>query len=84
MWIELPRGYSSIGLFLLAIERGTAFMPGPLQDINNRFMHAFRLCYGSLEPDQITEGIELLSEAVKELLSRPPEDSGLSGLGDFQ
>ncbi len=84
MWVELPVGYSSIALFLLAIERGVAFIPGPLQDINHRFMHAFRLCYGSVEPDQLTEGIELLADAVKELLKGPPGDSGLSGLGDFQ
>jgi 2-aminoadipate transaminase len=84
MWVELPAGYSSIALFLLAIERGVAFVPGPMQDINHRFTHAFRFCYGSVEPDQITEGIELLSDAVKELLEEPPGDSGLSGLGDFQ
>ncbi len=53
MWVELPRGYSSIALFLLAIERGTAFMPGPLQDINNRFIHAFRLCYGSVSRSRL-------------------------------
>jgi 2-aminoadipate transaminase len=84
MWVELPAGYSSIALFLLAIERGVAFIPGPMQDINHRFTHAFRFCYGSVEPDQITEGIELLADAVKELLEEPPGDSGLSGLGDFQ
>jgi DNA-binding transcriptional MocR family regulator len=84
MWLELPPGYSSIALFLLAIERGVAFIPGPLQDINHRFMSAFRFCYGSIEPDQIVEGIELLADAVKELLKGSPGDSGLSGLGDFQ
>jgi 2-aminoadipate transaminase len=84
MWVELPAGYSSIALFLLAIERGVAFIPGPMQDINHRFTHAFRFCYGSVEPEQITEGIELLADAVKELLEEPPGDSGLSGLGDFQ
>ena len=84
MWIELPVGYSSIALFLLAIERGVAFIPGPLQDLNHRFMQAFRFCYGSVEPDQITEGIELLADGVRELLKGSPGDSGLSGLGDFQ
>lgn len=84
MWIELPPGYSSIALFLLAIERGVAFIPGPSQDINHRFMHAFRFCYGSVEPAQIKEGIELLADAVRELLHNPPGETGLSGLGDFQ
>jgi DNA-binding transcriptional MocR family regulator len=84
MWVELPSGYSSIALFLLAIERGVAFIPGPLQDINHRFMHAFRFCYGALSIEQIVEGIELLAGAVNELLQGSPGESGLSGLGDFQ
>ncbi|MCP4400156.1 MAG: PLP-dependent aminotransferase family protein [bacterium] len=84
MWIELSSGYSSVALFLLAIERGVAFIPGPMQDLNHRFMSAFRLCYGFVEPEQITEGIELLADAVNELLKSPPGESGLSGLGDFQ
>lgn len=84
LWLELPAGYSSVALFLLAIERGVAFIPGPMQDINHRFMSALRLCYGFVEPDQIPEGIELLADAVSELLKSPPGESGLSGLGDFQ
>jgi 2-aminoadipate transaminase len=85
MWLELPPGYSSIALFLLAIERGVAFIPGPMQDINHRFINALRLGYGSVEPQRIAEGVKQLSEAVKELLKDPPgSDLGLSGLGDFQ
>lgn len=85
MWLELPAGYSSIALFLLAIERGVAFIPGPMQDINHRFINALRLGYGSVEPDRITQGIQQLAQAVKDLLKEPPgSDLGLSGLGDFQ
>jgi len=84
MWVELPEGYSSISLFLLAIERGVAFIPGPLQDINHRFTHAFRFCYGDVPVEHIVEGVELLADAVRELLRGAPGDSGLSGLGDFQ
>ncbi len=83
MWVELPGGYSSIVLFLLAIERGVAFFPGPQMDIDHRFVNAFRLSYGSLEVNEIQEGIELLGGAVKDLLKDPPSDPGLSGLGDF-
>ena len=84
LWVELPAGYSSITLFLLSIERGVAILPGPLQDINHRFINAFRLSYGSVEPDQILEGVELLADAVREVLKTSPGESGLSGLGDFQ
>ena len=68
----------------MAIELGVAILPGPLQDINHRFINAFRLSYGSVAPDQILEGIELLADAVRELFKTSPGDSGLSGLGDFQ
>jgi len=83
MWVELPNGYSSIALFLHAIERGVAFFPGPMQDLDHRFINAFRLSYGSVSLEQIQEGIELLSDAVKTLMKEPPSDPGLRGLGDF-
>ena len=83
MWVELPPGYSSIVLFLMAVERGVSFIPGPNLDLDNRFLNAFRLSYGSVELDRIREGIELLAFAVKEFLKEPPSDPGLSGLGAF-
>ncbi len=83
MWVELPSGYSSVVLFLLAVERGVAFVPGPKHDIDHRFINAFRLSYGNLRPEQIDKGIRQLAEAVKELLKHPPSDTGLSGVGSF-
>lgn len=83
LWVELPPGYSSIVLFLMAVERGVAFVPGPQWDMDHRFINAFRLSYGCLEINQIQEGIELLADAVKDLLKDPPSDPGLSGLGDY-
>jgi len=83
MWVELPNGYSSIALFLHAIERGVAFFPGPMQDLDHRFINALRLSYGSISLEQIQEGIELLADAVKTLMKEPPRDPGLRGLGEF-
>ena len=83
MWVELPKGYSSIALFLHAIERGIAFVPGPMQDLDHRFINAFRLSYSGVTPEQIKKGVKCLAEAVKELLKGAPSDPGLSGLGDF-
>lgn len=83
MWVELPNGYSSIALFLHAIERGVAFFPGPMQDLDHRFINAFRLSYGSVSLEQIREGIELLADAAKTLMKEPPRDPGLRGLGEF-
>ena len=82
-WVELPQGYSSLALFLLAVERGVEIVPGPRLDIDHRFVNGFRLSYGSLDPPAIREGVEMLADAVKELLTRPPGEAGMSGLGDF-
>ncbi len=83
MWVRLPAGYSSIALYLAAIERGVAFIPGPFADVDHRFVNAFRIGYGGLPPEQVTEGIELLADATSELLRHAPADGGLSGLGEF-
>jgi DNA-binding transcriptional MocR family regulator len=83
LWVTLPKGFSSVELFLRSVEKGAAFLPGPLQDINNRFMNSFRLCYGSLREDEIKEGIRRLAEAVREYLAETPGDAGMAGLGDF-
>lgn len=81
--LNLPQGYSSVALFLAAIEKGVSFLPGPLFDIDQRFVHCFRISYAWIDEEQIKEAVELLSGAVEELLMRPPGDSGLSGLGSF-
>ncbi|MFA5902634.1 MAG: PLP-dependent aminotransferase family protein [Desulfobacula sp.] len=84
LWVTLPEGYSSIALLLSAIDKGINFLPGPLFDIDQRFVKHFRLSYAWSDPEQIIEGIEILADAVKGLLRHPPGDSGLSGLGNFQ
>ena len=83
MWVELPAGYSSIALFLLAIDRGVAIVPGPQQDIDHRFMNGFRFSYGSVGADNIRTGVKLLASAAEALMKEPAGDSGLSGLGSF-
>jgi 2-aminoadipate transaminase len=82
--LELPRGYSSVAMFLAAIEKGVSILPGPLFDIDHRFVHCFRISYAWADEDQIKEGIELLASAVETFISRPPGDSGLSGVGSYQ
>ena len=82
--LELPRGYSSVALFLSAIDKGVAFLPGPLFDIDQRFVNCCRLSYAWPNETEIKEGIELLASAIESFLSHPPGDSGLSGLGSYQ
>jgi 2-aminoadipate transaminase len=83
MWVELPQGYSSIALFILAAERGVAITPGPQMDIDHRFVNGFKIGYGSTSLNKIREGIKILSDAVKILLKNPPVDPGQAFLGNF-
>lgn len=82
--LELPRGYSSVALLLSAIDRGVSFLPGPLFDIDQRYLHALRLSTAWSDTLQIKEGVELLACTIEDFMQQPPEDSGLSGLGNFQ
>ncbi len=82
--VELPQGYSSVALLLSSIEKGVSFLPGPLFDIDHRYVHAFRLSTAWADRHEIKEGIELLASAIEELIRHPAGDSGLSGLGNFQ
>lgn len=83
LWVRLPEGYSSIALFLAAIEHGVAIVPGPFLDIDHRFVNAFRLAYGAVPESDIPDGVARLAEAVTALLGHPPGDNGLSGLGNY-
>lgn len=81
LWASLPKGYSSVSLFAKAIDNGVAFLPGPLQDIHGDFQNSFRICFGSLGEEEITEGIKRLSRAVIEYINAKtaPEEAGSAG-----
>jgi len=80
MWVELPAGCSSLALFMLAVERGVAISPGPMNDVDHRFANAFRLCYGALRGEQIDEGVRRLAEATA-LVLQQRGDGGPRALG---
>lgn len=84
MWITLPEGYSSIALLLSAIDKRVNFLPGPLFDLDQRYISSFRLSWAWTDEQQIAEGVEILADAIKELFRQPPGEAGLSGLGNFQ
>jgi len=84
LFVTLPAGYSSISLFLNAVEKGVAFLPGPLFDPDQRFINSFRLSCAWAENEEVEEGVKLLAEAVKEILVIPGGNFGLNGLNNFQ
>ncbi len=84
MLLELPSGYSSVALLLTAIDMGVSFLPGPLFDIDQRYVHGLRLSTAWSDENEIKEGVELLAQAIEDFIGSPPCDTGLSGLGGFQ
>ena len=82
--LELPRGYSSVALLLAAIDMGVSFLPGPLFDIDQRYVHGMRDSIAWSDENEIKEGVELLASAIEQFLAAPPRDTGLSGLGGYQ
>ena len=83
LWVTLPQGYSSVALLISLLDKGVNMAPGPIFDMNQGFVNAFRLGWAWTDLSDIQKGMELLAEAVKELLRRSPGDAGLSGLGHF-
>src|ERR1051326_5184514 len=83
LWLELPReGPTSTELFLEAVRRGVAFVPGPFffsagggGRKSSAALRGLRLSYSALEPQALERGVQLLSEALRVLSSaaRPAE-----------
>lgn len=84
IWVELPEGYSSIEMFLLAVDRGVAVIPAPFLDTTGRYQNAFRISYGIITKEEIEKGIRLLADAVRELLREVPGAAAQGCLGDFR
>jgi GntR family transcriptional regulator/MocR family aminotransferase len=70
LWLELPRGLDAADLFRLAVERGVSFVPGAVFFPEAVQHHALRLCFSGMAPGQITRGVGLLGEALRELSGR--------------
>jgi DNA-binding transcriptional MocR family regulator len=83
LWLNLPEGFSSVALYMMAVSAGVAFIPGPLQHPDQGFLSSLRICYGDLTPDEIENGTERLGRVVRRLLAGDSSGAGLSGLGDF-
>jgi 2-aminoadipate transaminase len=68
-WIELPAPVNAENVLPRAEKRGVSYLPGTL--FSNRPAHrrGLRISFGSLTPEQITQGIRLIAEAAAEELS---------------
>ncbi len=81
LWVTMPVGYSSIGVYLRALERGVLIHPGPGHDIDGRYQNCFRIGYGVADVEQIERGIAILGAVLTETLAESPEAPNATGLG---
>lgn len=73
LWLELPRvGTTSTELYLEAVRRGVAFVPGPFffsagggGPTSAAAMRGLRLSYSALQAEAIRHGVGLLSDALR-------------------
>ena len=83
LWLQLPRdGPSSTELYLEAVRRGVAFVPGPFFFSAGRggptspsALRGLRLSYSAVSPVDIERGVGLLSDALRSVIgaARPAE-----------
>ncbi len=75
VWLELPAdGPTATELYLEAIRRGVAFVPGPFffsasGTASATAVRSLRLSYSALGPEALQHGVELLAESLRALQS---------------
>lgn len=67
-WAELPGKVNARKLFVKALEKKVAFVPGGAFYPNLGHENAMRLNYSNMPPEKIREGVARLGEAMKEYL----------------
>lgn len=66
LWCRINENINPKRLLCKAHELGVSYMPGNLFfPFRSKGDNLVRLCYGNVSPDELTEGIERLSEAVR-------------------
>lgn len=69
LWLRLPPSLDADALFPVALDEGVAFIPGSAFEGPGGNRNALRLCFASVEEEEIKEGIRRLSAAVTRLQS---------------
>ena len=67
-WAEMPEKISGRDLFMTALEKKVAFVPGGAFYPNGGHENTMRLNYSNMPPEKIVEGIRRLGEALREAL----------------
>ena len=68
LWVTLPEGMDAMKLFdIAAADKKVVFVPGAPFYTDNQVHSNMRLNYTAGDPDEITEGIRRLCEAIEEM-----------------
>lgn len=70
-WLELPEAGQGELLAELALERGVRVVPGRVFDLHGRPSRGVRLSLTRADAEQITAGMRVLGECIRELLASP-------------
>lgn len=65
-WIELPTGVDAVALFPKAVAHGMAYVPGAAFYADQARANTLRLSFVTVSPDEITRGIQMLAQTLKE------------------
>ncbi|WP_457636714.1 aminotransferase-like domain-containing protein [Oceanithermus sp.] len=68
VWLTLPEGIDTLKLFESAIERGVAYVPGPVFSATGGLASSLRLTFVSVPEEQMEEGVVRLAAVLKEAL----------------
>lgn len=67
IWVRIPEDINGKNLLMLANERGFDYLPGISFHYQNAKVPYLRLAFGHLTAEQITNGIPILAQCVREL-----------------
>lgn len=68
VWLTLPKGVDTLSLFERAVERGVAYVPGPVFAATGGLENALRLTFVSVPEEQMEEGVRRLAAVLEEAI----------------
>ena len=79
VWVTLPEGWKSMGLYVLARERGVEFAVANFFWSGKHDSNGFRISFAQLSENEIEKGIIILGKLLKEVVKRPSMIAGKGG-----
>lgn len=69
VWLTLPAGINTLDLFEYAVEKGVAYVPGPVFSASGSLANSLRLTFVSVPEEQMEEGVQRLAVVLREALA---------------